>query len=72
MNSIETSGRPVWWLFVIRFMFFIRVSLLAGVGKKIKKIKSKKLKKNNQKNQTMKKKLIEPIKILKKPTGLVL
>jgi len=55
MNSIETSGRPVWWLFVIRFMFFIRVSLLAGVGKKIKKIKSKKLKKNNQKNQTIKK-----------------
>jgi hypothetical protein len=39
------------------------------VSKKTEKsIKLRKSEKNNQKNQTMKKK---PIKILKKPTGLV-
>jgi hypothetical protein len=43
-----------------------------GVSKKIKKpIKPRKLEKNNRKNQTVKKKPIKPIRILKKPTGSV-
>jgi len=43
-----------------------------GVSKKIKKpIKPRKPEKNNWKNQTVKKKPIKPIRILKKPTGSV-
>jgi hypothetical protein len=43
-----------------------------GVSKKIKKpIKPRKLEKNNRKNQTVKKKPIKPIRILKKPTSSV-
>jgi len=43
-----------------------------GVSEKTKKpIKPRKPEKNNWKNQTVKKKPIKPIRILKKPTGSV-